>query len=357
MTNITTKRLGVKLSIIVPVYKVEKYLIQCVESILQSIVDDTEIILIDDGSPDNCPQICDDFARNNRDIVRVIHKDNGGLMSAWKAGVRMAKGEYLGFVDSDDWIDSNMFKMMLDVAETYRVDMVSCGYIAEYGNDKRMESKTLPPDGLYSDKMIEERLFPILINDGSFSGRNILPSRVTKLFKKDLLMDNLHYCREDISLGEDLIITFACICDTKSIYLMNNEFKPYHHRINNQSITGSYNPRFFFDAKKLIEQVTKISNEKNRYDFNFQIVNDFVCLSIAALENEMYLSPSRNSKNILKTVRDICLDNDLQSALKVCFMNKLGIRETIYIFLMKRKCVRGIYLFRKIIDMIKITRS
>lgn len=349
--------MGTRLSVVVPVYKVEKYLSRCVESILTSTLSDFEIILVNDGSPDNCPQICDDFARNNRNTVRVIHKDNGGLMSAWKAGVRMAKGEYIGFVDSDDWIDSNMFSMMLDIADTYRVDMVSCGYISEHGDLKRTEGNTVLPDGLYSGTMIDERLFPIILNDGRFLGRNILPSRVTKLFKKDLLVDNLHYCREDISFGEDLVTTFACICDMKSIYIMNNGFKPYHHRINDQSITGSYNSRFFLDTKKLIGQVMKISKEKNRYDFHFQIVNDFVCLSIAALENEMYLNPSGNSRNILKTVKDICLDNDLQSALKECHLNKLGIKESFYIFLLKRKCASGIFCFRKIIDLLKIFQS
>ena len=95
------------LSVIIPVYKVEKYLSQCVDSVINQKLDDIEIILVDDGSPDNCPDICDDYARKF-DYVRVIHKTNGGLSSARNAGIDEAKGEYLIFMDSDDWWNPNI---------------------------------------------------------------------------------------------------------------------------------------------------------------------------------------------------------------------------------------------------------
>ena len=97
-----------KVSIIVPVYKVEKYLRKCIDSIINQTLKDIEIILVDDGSPDNCGKICDEYAAKDTRI-KVIHKENGGLSSARNAGMEVAEGEYIGFVDSDDWIESDMY--------------------------------------------------------------------------------------------------------------------------------------------------------------------------------------------------------------------------------------------------------
>ncbi|MDY5641403.1 MAG: glycosyltransferase family 2 protein, partial [Candidatus Faecousia sp.] len=96
-----------KVSVVIPVYKVEPYLRRCVDSVLAQTLSDLEIILVDDGSPDHCPEICDEYALTHQNI-QVIHKTNGGLASARNAGMRIAQGEYILFVDSDDWIDPEM---------------------------------------------------------------------------------------------------------------------------------------------------------------------------------------------------------------------------------------------------------
>ena len=102
-----------KISVIVPVYGVEKMLARCVESILAQTYENIELVLVDDGSPDQCPAICDQYAEKYKNIV-VIHKKNGGLTSAWKAGVTAATGDLLGFVDSDDWIDPDMYERLYE---------------------------------------------------------------------------------------------------------------------------------------------------------------------------------------------------------------------------------------------------
>ena len=106
------------ISVIVPVYKVEKYLNKCVQSIIQQTYTNLEIILVDDGSPDNCPQMCDEWAKKDSRIV-VIHKKNGGLSDARNAGIAVAKGKYIGFVDSDDYIESTMYEdLYLAISKT-----------------------------------------------------------------------------------------------------------------------------------------------------------------------------------------------------------------------------------------------
>lgn len=114
------------ISVIVPVYKAEKYLNQCIESIVSQTYQNLQIILVDDGSPDNCPAICDDWAKKDRRIV-VIHKENGGQSSARNVGLDIARGEYVGFVDADDFIDHDMYEILLHSLVSTNVDIVCCG--------------------------------------------------------------------------------------------------------------------------------------------------------------------------------------------------------------------------------------
>lgn len=114
-------------SIIVPIYKVEKYLPKCIESLIKQTYRDIEIILVDDGSPDGCPQICDEYAAKDSRII-VIHQKNAGVSAARNAGLDIAKGEYIGFVDPDDWVAPKMYEKMLDAIRENQADMAICGY-------------------------------------------------------------------------------------------------------------------------------------------------------------------------------------------------------------------------------------
>ena len=120
------------LSVIVPIYKVEDYLPKCVESIRNQTYSNLEIILVDDGSPDGCGAICDEFAQKDSRI-RVIHKENGGLSDARNAGIDVVTGDYLAFVDSDDWLEPDAFEAMLALAEKYDAKMVCAGRYNEDG--------------------------------------------------------------------------------------------------------------------------------------------------------------------------------------------------------------------------------
>ena len=151
-----------KVSIIVPVYKVEPYLQRCVESLRNQTLKDIEIILVDDGSPDNCPKMCDEFAKDDPRI-RVIHKQNGGLSSARNAGLKVAQGRHIGFVDSDDTVDPDMYRSMLEIAQQEQVDFVMSDYqrIPESGEPylKTLEIRF----GRYNKEDIRNEIFPQLI--------------------------------------------------------------------------------------------------------------------------------------------------------------------------------------------------
>lgn len=130
------------ISIIVPVYKVEKYLEKCVKSILSQTYSNFELILVDDGSPDNCPSMCDGFAKMDPRIV-VVHKENGGLSDARNAGLDIAKGDYIGFVDSDDYIAANMYEVLLKTTLKNDADLALCNYVRVNENDEEIISDTI----------------------------------------------------------------------------------------------------------------------------------------------------------------------------------------------------------------------
>ena len=121
-------------SIIIPVYNVEKYLNKCVDSVLNQTFTDFEVILVDDGSTDNCPAICDSYAEKDK-RVKVIHKPNGGLINARKSGLEIADGNYIGFVDSDDWIEPEMYELFANMIKKYSPDMVLSDFYFDNGNE------------------------------------------------------------------------------------------------------------------------------------------------------------------------------------------------------------------------------
>ena len=141
------------ISVIVPVYKVEPYLRQCVDSILGQTFRDFELILVDDGSPDGCPAICDEYAEQDS-RVKVIHKENGGLSSARNAGLDVAKGEYIAFVDSDDWIHPEMLDTMQNRIQQHHADMAICGVESVYEDDGKIVHHTLTDAVLSQDDMV-----------------------------------------------------------------------------------------------------------------------------------------------------------------------------------------------------------
>lgn len=168
-----------KLSIIVPVYNVEPYLRRCVDSILCQTFSDFELILVDDGSPDNCPDICDKYAETDS-RVKVIHKKNGGLSDARNAGISVAVGDYLGFVDSDDSISENMYERLLNMAQLNNADIVACGIlnISQEG-EVFGHWPNLSEDIVYYRRDFINNLYPDV-------RRNIMPSVANKIFRRDI---------------------------------------------------------------------------------------------------------------------------------------------------------------------------
>lgn len=145
-----------KISIIVPVYKVEKYLDKCLESISNQTYKNLEIILIDDGSPDSCPEICDEWAKKDKRI-RVIHQKNSGAGAARNVGLEVCTGEFIAFVDSDDYMASNMYETLMLLFEE-DIDIVECDYISVMDNDAKFEWKALATKTYSKNEAMKEHI-------------------------------------------------------------------------------------------------------------------------------------------------------------------------------------------------------
>ena len=332
------------LSVIVPVYNVEKYLERCVESILAQTERDLEIILVDDGSTDASGKICDEYARNYG-RVKVVHKENGGLTSAWIAGVKASSGDYLGFVDSDDWIDMDMYKRMYTKAKSHNADMVLCGLVKEFENKDR--KNTYLTDRLtksfYEEKDIKKEIVPVFFCDGSFDSRAIPASRAMKLYRRKLIENNIKYCNDAVSIGEDLVITFAAFIDVKSIYAIH-DYYPYHYWINESSLTGKHDREYLNKLIILRNQLMKINEEKSLYDYSEQITNDFLFLVLMCIKEEIHKNKSDKPKQVVKRVKEICENVLVQEALKEYRMPKLMLSGRVFVFLMKHKMYWTCYL-------------
>ena len=209
-----------KISVIVPVYKVEKYLDRCVESIVNQTYKNLEIILVDDGSPDSCPEMCNVWA-NKDERIKVIHKENGGVSSARNVGLDASSGDYVGFIDGDDIIDSDMYEMLLDNLVSTGADISRCGMVRE-------------DDGGYKEVWGDENAEAFTMNQiqgiqsvGAAEG--ILPvSPCNKLFKMSQVLD----IRFDTSLvyAEDTLFNYEAMKKAQKIVCQD---KPMYHYIRN----------------------------------------------------------------------------------------------------------------------------
>lgn len=319
------------LSIIIPVYNVEKYLPTCLNSVCNQTKRDIEIILVDDGSTDASGNICDKWAKNDNRVC-VIHKDNGGLMSAWKSGVKIASGDYVGFVDSDDWIDSDMYETLYNSAVQNDVDIVCCCLNFEYPNGQSHLEKIDFSPKRFSHSEIIKSIYPILLYNSKTHHRGVSPNRVTKLYRRSLLNSIICYCDDDISIGEDLLTTFSYMTRAKSIMFLS-DYHPYHYRINPNSMIQKYAQEKYQRIRMLKTCLERV-NTNSIYDFTKQINADHIQLMLAQLDCEMLYSGS-NHKELRKRLELFYGDKSFQSALSICGIKGLSPKNKLYINLLK----------------------
>ena len=290
-----------KVSIIVPVYKVENYIQRCVESLRNQTLADIEIILVDDGSPDRCPEICDALALQDSRI-RVIHKENGGVSSARNAGLDAATGNYIAFVDSDDYIDPDMYEKMLVVALEHNCDVVMCDCLKEYPENSLLYTHLIRPGYYSTDQLLTEYYPHLLMMENVEYPATI--SSCTLLWNRRMNTPDMRY-ETGIRYSEDLLFGAKLMRRASSFYYMKGE--PFYHYVTNaQSATHTFVPDKFQDYKKLHKKIRNVFSGDLDFDFSRQI--DFCLLFfVYNAVGDLYSAPLtrfQKKQMILQILRD-----------------------------------------------------
>lgn len=266
------------ISVIVPVYKVEKYLDECVTSILNQTYKNLEIILVDDGSPDNCPKMCDNYAANDSRI-KVIHKNNGGLSSARNAGLDVAKGSFIQFVDSDDVIDINMIQHLYNNLKTTDSDISCCLY---YKSDKEMGGLSKEPYKITTFSNLE------ILNDLYCKKlQNVISCN--KLFRKSLFQE-IYFPVGKIC--EDIFTIYKLMYKAKKI--VKSSFIGYFYRQTPGSITNVFNIKRL-DSLEAYKECNYFFENK---DLSSLKTKNAICALIAIMRFS-YLNKDKKIKHIL----------------------------------------------------------
>ena len=240
-----------KVSVIVPIYNVEKYLVRCLETLIHQTLQEIEIILVDDGSTDSSPKICDEYSKKDSRI-KVIHKQNAGLGMARNTGLDVATGEYVGFVDSDDFVDLNTYEKLYATAKKTNAEMVVCNYYSFQTNcNKVTKMNTISSSRQIKKSEMLKLACQLVGKDPRYDEDDIGMSVWKNLYSLQFLRkNNFQFCSEREFLSEDAIFDLTVVPNMRSVQLVT---EAYYYYCNNdsESLSSKFRKSRFEEYKKL----------------------------------------------------------------------------------------------------------
>lgn len=270
-------------SIVVPIYNVSQFLDQCVESILSQTYSIFELILVNDGSTDGSEHKCNEY-KNRDSRVKVIHKKNGGLVSARKAGVAIAQGDYVVCVDGDDWIKRTYLQEINKIISEYNPDVICFGYYKV--NGKNDDSFVYPyRKGMYEKTNLIKEIYPDLIH--TEEATCFPPSIWSKVYKLDLYQKEQLLVDNRIKIAEDAACTIPCLYHANNIYIYDQPL--YYYQCNNDSMTRE-KKSFSWDTPELIELHLRNRIKSDEVEFQQQISRRTVHALVNVVKTQFYCS-------------------------------------------------------------------
>lgn len=289
------------ISVIVPVYNAEKFIDRAIKSVLCQMDGDIELILVNDGSADKSGTICDTYAEKNADI-RVIHKENGGTSSAKNLGIQIARGRYITFMDSDDYIEPSTYTEIRKVITKYEPDCIDFGWrYVTNGEPRAPVFHKLPKNTLLNEAVLIDKILPPLLNLRKDPDSFIFDFCWNKFFRAEIIRSHGVLFDVDKRVWEDRTFLLRCLRPSKTYYAMDRCFYNY------VDVPASLSRRYSLDFFKIILANFKDYSELYRDDFNFdtQYANDYWC---HAIENMIFRSLEQREntvqirENILETL-------------------------------------------------------
>ena len=326
-----------QVSVVIPVYKVEPYLARCVDSVLSQTLEDIQIILVDDGSPDNCPQMCDAYAEQDARI-QVVHKENGGLASARNAGMAVATGKWLFFLDSDDWLEPDGLESLLGIGEEHQVNFVR--YRAIRSGWPGMEAHApcmVEPvrelrHGYYDKQQIIDEVYPRLIITPQLTMGAVVGAWGA-LYNLDFLNRNNLRFYEEVKFSEDLVFSARVVRAANSFFFVDTP-GVYHYFYNPNSISKSFRAGRWDSCKALIETCERDFGADAEYDFSSQLhCLRWFCILLALGERKFLTSGKEKSSYCNEILRDnVVSDTPLQMDIY-----DVSWKQRIYMFFVRKK--------------------
>lgn len=319
-------------SIIVPVYKTEAYLHQCVGSILGQTYQDFEVILVDDGSPDRSGAICDEYAAND-DRVTVVHKENGGLVSARKAGMAACRGKYVVNVDSDDYVAPDLLARVAEVIQAHCPNVVMFD-LMRFSEDGQTPLKNLLPNGLYTGADMET-IRANLIQDGN-GEQTLLYNLCAMAVERTRYIPHQSAVPESISRGEDLVVSTPLLASCETVYIM--DYFGYFYRSNPTSIMNTFRVSEIDQIKQLVSYMSERMGAAYEQKLDvYTLTHYFDFLDRAML---------RGYKTYRQIIRQT-YDEELTARIRRARTTG-GLKLKVIFFLMRRRYYTALWLLRKI---------
>lgn len=272
------------ISVVVPAYNMEQYIEECVDSILAQTYRRLEVILVDDGSTDATGRICDQYAERDARVV-VIHQENRGLPRSRKVGVAAARGAYVGFVDSDDWVDSNMYGYLCRELEESGAQLVTSGYIVERPDGSSAPVLGEVPEGVYHPRT--DPLFcrnMILVEPGIRYG--IPPFYWNKLFRKCALVPFLEKVDDRLTHGEDYACIYPCVASAETVRVTGACM--YHYRVRAASMSRSSDEEYFTRLNAMYLTLKRVFERHPQAPVLMKELNACMCWRALSGVNEMW---------------------------------------------------------------------
>ena len=292
---------NILLSVIITVYNEAKYVEECITSVINQTYKHLDIVIVDDGSNDGSSIICDSFlSKDNR--IRVIHKPNGGSVSARKVGVIEARGKYITYIDGDDWLLPNHYEQIM--SNINDSDIFAFGLSCVYSDDRIEKLTNEASNGVYADADLQA-LKSISLYSGKQGKFGLLPSMCSKIFRTELIKNNMLNVNNDIRMGDDGACTFPSICDATKIIVDNEIFGYMYRKTKPNSITSSYSYLEFVRINNLFHVLNDAFNSRNASYMYPQLSYYLAFLFRIEMINELaYLKPS-NFYVKIKHIREI----------------------------------------------------
>lgn len=338
-----------KVSIIIPVYNVEKYLKKCLNSVVNQTFKDIEIIIINDGSSDNSLNICKEYSANDKRI-KIIDKKNEGVSKARNIGILYATGEYISFVDSDDWIELNMIEELYNSTVNNSVEFCMCNYMKESESKTKYIDSNLKIKKLQGNEIKEYLIIPLIEKEDNENEHVLAGFRGPwgKLFKRDIIEKYNIKFKEDLIIGEDFIFNLEFLIHVNKAFI-NKEF--YYHYLTN---INSANIRYKKDCWKLIYKNTILHLEDFLKKNNLYIkaedkINKLIIkYFLISIMNEGRKDNPKKISEKIDTIKKICEDKVIRTVLNENSLNLYRKRNKIILFLAKYKLNYLIYIVSSI---------